>query len=120
MNTTGFPSPAQGYEEARLDLNTLAIKHPSATFYMRYRGSPLPDYGIYYDDILIIDCSLKPAAGRLVVVRTIDGFKCHPIAGLRNYNGRKVFTYADSNGMEHICQEIFGVVRAALKLYTEN
>lgn len=118
MNTTGFPSPAQGYEENNLDLNAIAIKHPSATFYMRYRGAPLPDYGIYYDDILIIDCSVAPAAGKLAIVRTMDGFKCHPIAGLRNYNGRKVFTYADSSGMEHICKELFGIVIATLKLYS--
>lgn len=118
MKTTGFPSPAQGYEENNLDLNAIAIKHPSATFYMRYRGSPLPDYGIYYDDILIIDCSVAPAAGKLAIVRTMDGFKCHPIAGLRNYNGRKVFTYADSSGMEHICKELFGIVIATLKLYS--
>ena len=27
----GFPSPAQDYVEDRLDLNRLAVRHPSAT-----------------------------------------------------------------------------------------
>lgn len=120
MNTTGFPSPAQGYEDHNLDLNTIAIKHPAATFYMRYHGSPLADYGIFYDDILIIDCSLHPAVGKLVIVRTIDGFKCHPITAKRNYKGSSVFTYTDNQGMEHICREIFGTVRAVLKLYDSS
>ena len=30
----GFPSPAQGYEDNRFDLNTLYIKHPAATVFM--------------------------------------------------------------------------------------
>lgn len=117
MNTTGFPSPAQGYEEQNLDLNAIAIKHPAATFYMRYHGSPLADYGIFYDDILIIDCSMPPAVGKLVIVRTIDGFKCHPVAARRMYKGNLIYTYADSQGIEHACREIFGTVRAVLKLY---
>ena len=30
----GFPSPAQDYVEDRLDLNRLAVRHPSATYFI--------------------------------------------------------------------------------------
>lgn len=33
---TGFPSPAQGYEQHQTDFNSYIIKHPSATVVMPY------------------------------------------------------------------------------------
>lgn len=30
----GFPSPAQDYIEAQLDLNDFCIRHPSATYFV--------------------------------------------------------------------------------------
>ena len=34
----GFPSPAEQYAEAPLDLNELLVKHPVATFFVREIG----------------------------------------------------------------------------------
>ena len=34
----GFPSPAQDYVEDRLDLNRLAVRHPSATYFIKVSG----------------------------------------------------------------------------------
>ncbi len=36
--SAGFPSPAEGYIEGRLDLNRYLIKHPTATFYVQGLG----------------------------------------------------------------------------------
>ena len=36
---TGFPSPAQGYEQNTIDLNTALIRHPSATVFMKIDSS---------------------------------------------------------------------------------
>lgn len=38
---TGFPSPAQGYEGKRFDLNSLYIKHPAATVFMTVDTRPV-------------------------------------------------------------------------------
>lgn len=65
--SAGFPSPAQNDEEERLDLNELLIKHPSATFFLRVTGSSMINAGIHHGDILIVDRSLPPAHGKIVI-----------------------------------------------------
>ena len=37
----GFPSPAEDHLEQRLDLNTLVIDNPSATFFVRVAGESM-------------------------------------------------------------------------------
>ncbi len=63
----GFPSPAQGYEDEPLDLNSLLIRHPAATFFYRVRGDSHRADGILDGSILVVDRSVKPAAGRFVI-----------------------------------------------------
>lgn len=63
----GFPSPADGEMERKLDLNELLIKHPAATFFVRVAGSSMINAGIYHNDILVVDRSLEPAHGRIVI-----------------------------------------------------
>lgn len=68
----GFPSPADDYLEAKLDLNSLLIKNPSSTFFARVRGNSMDDVGIHNGDILIIDKSLEPKQNS-VLICFIDG-----------------------------------------------
>ncbi|MCP4715561.1 MAG: translesion error-prone DNA polymerase V autoproteolytic subunit [Deltaproteobacteria bacterium] len=63
----GFPSPAEDYIDATLDLNDYLIKHPAATFFMRVEGESMVNAGIHDGDILIVDRSLEPDDGRVVV-----------------------------------------------------
>lgn len=65
--SAGFPSPADDDIEDKLDLNELLIKHPSATFFLRVSGSSMVNAGIHHNDILIVDRSLEPANGRIVI-----------------------------------------------------
>lgn len=65
--SAGFPSPADDDLEDRLDLNELLIKHPSATFFLRVSGNSMIDAGIHPNDILIVDRSLEPTNGRIVI-----------------------------------------------------
>ena len=51
----GFPSPADDYIEATLDLNELVIAHPEATFYAKVSGDSMINAAIYDGDILVID-----------------------------------------------------------------
>lgn len=70
--SAGFPSPADDYLEARLDLNKALITNESATFYARVRGDSMNLAGISDGDLLIIDKSI-PAHNRSIVVCLIDG-----------------------------------------------
>jgi DNA polymerase V len=68
----GFPSPAQDYMDASIDLNRELIKHPASTFFGRVSGDSMLDAGLEDGDILIIDKSLDPVDGDIAVCY-IDG-----------------------------------------------
>lgn len=63
----GFPSPAQGYEDEPLDLNSLLIRHPAATFFYRVRGDALLRDGIRDGSLLVVDRSITARPGMIVV-----------------------------------------------------
>jgi len=65
--SAGFPSPADDDLEDTLDLNEMLIKHPSATFFLRVSGNSMINAGIHPNDILIVDRSLEPTSGRIVI-----------------------------------------------------
>jgi DNA polymerase V len=65
--SAGFPSPAEDYIEQCLDLNELLIQNPSATFFVRVNGDSMTGAGINHDDILIVDRSLEPVSGKIVI-----------------------------------------------------
>ena len=68
----GFPSPATDHVEQRLDLSEYLVLHPEATFFLRVKGDSMTGAGIHHGDLLIVDRSLSPASGR-VVVATLNG-----------------------------------------------
>ena len=63
----GFPSPAEDHLEQRLDLNTLVIDNPSATFFVRVAGESMKGIGITDGDILVVDRSIENWENRIVV-----------------------------------------------------
>jgi len=65
--SAGFPSPADDDIEETLDLNQLLIKHPSATFFLKVSGSSMIKAGIHDGDIVIVDRSIQPSDGKIVI-----------------------------------------------------
>ncbi len=65
--SAGFPSPADDYLESKLDLNDYLIKNHSATFFLRVTGDSMINAGIHTSDILIVDRSLNPKHGSIVI-----------------------------------------------------
>lgn len=63
----GFPSPADDHLEASIDLNQQYIEHPAATFLVRVQGHSMKDAGIHSGDMLIVDRSLEPISGSIVI-----------------------------------------------------
>jgi DNA polymerase V len=55
------------FVEAKLDLNELLIRNSSNSFLIRVRGDSMINAGIITDDILLVDCSLKPDEGKIVI-----------------------------------------------------
>lgn len=56
----GFPSPAEEYIEAKLDLNKHLIAHPSSTYFVKVEGDSMVGVGIFSGDIVVVDRSLEP------------------------------------------------------------
>lgn len=63
----GFPSPAEDFVDDSLDLNELLVRNPPATFFYRACGNSMREAGIYSGDVLVVDRSVEPAQGDIVV-----------------------------------------------------
>lgn len=68
----GFPNPADDHLEQRIDLNTLLMPHPDASFLLRVAGESMIDAGIYPEDVVVIDRSLE-VQQRDIVVAEVEG-----------------------------------------------
>lgn len=68
----GFPSPASDYEARELDLVEHLIRNRAATFLMRAVGHSMRDAGIFDGDLLVVDRSVTPRSGSIVVI-AVDG-----------------------------------------------
>ena len=68
----GFPSPAEQYLEPPLDLNELLVKRPAATYFVRVQGDSMSGAGISDGDLLVVDRSLRPADGDIIIA-SVDG-----------------------------------------------
>lgn len=108
----GFPSPADDYQEATLDLNSHLIKHPAATFFVRVAGNSMINASINHNDLLIVDRSLTPSSGKIVIAIVNGEFTVKRL----KKTAKKVFLVAENPDYSDIeitedshCQ-IWGVV----------
>lgn len=63
----GFPSPATDFIDKKLDINTLLVKHPESTFFVKVSGDSMNGIGIVENDILVVDKSLSAISGDIVI-----------------------------------------------------
>ena len=106
---TGFPSPAQGYEAKSFDFNRLLIRNPAATYVMELVGSTIPDKGLIPGSLLVVDRSVKPKTGSVVILSHEGEFICRELV-----KAGKDITFKDQAHDEikphEGCMEVFGVV----------
>lgn len=81
---TGFPSPAQGYEEKRFDLNSLYIQHPSATVFMTVDTDRYKGMCIFNGDLLIIDRAKEIKPESLVVYESQGEFVIGRVSSIKS------------------------------------
>ncbi|WP_058912061.1 translesion error-prone DNA polymerase V autoproteolytic subunit [Entomohabitans teleogrylli] len=108
----GFPSPAQDYVEAELDLNEYCIRHRASTFFVRAIGNSMTDIGLYSGDLMIVDKAERPQHGDIVIAEvegefTVKRLLLEPRPALQAMNPAYPTLYPDP---EHL--QIFGVVTA--------
>src|SRR5690606_4323531 len=75
--TCGFPSPAEDFygQVDDLDLNERVIANPAATFFVEAdTGTSMVEFGIFPGDTLVVDRSLTPRHGDVVMVLWDGGY----------------------------------------------
>lgn len=108
----GFPSPAQDYVEAELDLNDYCIQRRSSTFFVRAIGDSMTDIGLQSGDLMIVDKAETPQHGDIVIAEvegefTVKRLLLTPRPALQPMNAAFPTLYPDPELLQ-----IFGVVTA--------
>ena len=118
LKHSGFPSPANDYIENPINLNELLVKRPSATFLMRFRGHVMIFSGIKNNCILVIDRSIQPGNGDIIVATINDSFLCRKLI-----TGNKKYLITDCQNNTRIDIdtiidfELLGVVTSSINTY---
>ena len=111
----GYPSAAQDYIENTLDLNEYLIKNPAASFWVRINGDSMKDAGLFNGDLILVDRSIEPQSGHIVLA-TVDGeFTCKIY---RKNRDRSYLAPANADYKPIECREgveIWGVVRNSIR-----
>lgn len=63
----GFPAPGDDEVEEALDLNDLLVDNPTTTFFVKVEGDSMEGARIFSGDILVVDRSVAPVDGSIVV-----------------------------------------------------
>ena len=118
----GFPSPAEQYIDAPLDLNELLVKNPPATYFVRAAGNSMVDAGIQEGDILVVDRSIQPEDNAIVIACVdneftvkylrMDGETVSLVPANKRY---KPIVF--SEGME---LKVFGVATAVIRQFVKR
>lgn len=66
--SAGRPVPVDNEIEKEIDLNEFLVEHPAATFFARVNGDSMSYAQICDGDILVVDTSLEPVDGKIVIV----------------------------------------------------
>ena len=66
-NATGFGAAADDFAERGVDLNEQLVKNKPATYFFRMKGDAMTGVGIFDNDVLIVDRSVKLTNGKIIV-----------------------------------------------------
>jgi DNA polymerase V len=66
-NATGFGAASDDFMERGIDLNEQLIHNKPATFFFRVNSDAMLGAGIHIGDTLIVDRSIPPRSGKVVV-----------------------------------------------------
>jgi len=115
----GFPSPADEYLDRPLDFNELLIRNPSATFAVRLEGESMTGVGLLPGDIAIVDRSISPKHGDIVLALLDNEFtvkRLHQMDGRVQLKAENA-AFPDIKIAEGQSFEIWGVITSSVRLF---
>lgn len=114
-----FPSPALDYMVSPLNITEKLIKNADATYFMIIQGDSLKEIGIYDGDTIVVDRSVHPGNGKLVVASLYGEL----YAKRMEYKGNQLWLYPENKQYRPIevtvemdCR-IWGVVTAFFRTF---
>lgn len=115
----GFPSPADDYLDAPIDLSRALIQNAPATFIMTVASDSAVDAGIFDGSLITVDRSLTPHDGDPIVV-DVNGERSVKI--FRLVGGRSCLAfgnrhYPDYDPGPDADIEIFGVITNSVRRF---
>lgn len=113
----GYPSAAQDYIENTLDLNEHLIKNPAASFWVKIKGDSMKNAGLFHGDLVLIDRSLDPQPGNIVLAIVDGEFTCK---FYQRKLGKSCLVPANPDFKPIECREgveIWGVVRNSIRSF---
>ncbi|GJD95408.1 LexA family protein [Methylobacterium iners] len=112
----GFPSPADDFIEETIDLQRLLITNRPATFLVRVVGDSMILARLFDGDLAVVDRSLTPANGDVVVV-DIDGDRSFKVWSRQGPRIRLSFAnprYPEFRLSPDALVEVWGVVSSSI------
>ncbi|GMV52293.1 MAG: helix-turn-helix domain-containing protein [Chlorobi bacterium] len=67
--SAGVPVAAEDTVEQEIDLAEMLLHNPGSTYFIRVVGDSMVNAGIADGDTLIVDCSVQPRYGQIVIAR---------------------------------------------------
>ena len=114
----GWPSPADDYVERAIDLNEFLISNTAATYLVRAKGDSMLNVGINDGAVLIVDRSIEPQHGKIVIASIDGSYACKK---LQLYPEPKLLSanikYPPIKIDKEEDLEILGVVTAAINQF---
>ncbi|SVC74194.1 uncharacterized protein METZ01_LOCUS327048, partial [marine metagenome] len=114
--SAGFPSPAEDFTELSISLDKYLIQNPAATFMAYANGKSMVQSGIHHGDILIIDRSLNPRDGDIIVALLYGEFMIKQLSIIKGtfFLVPKNSEYSPLKISDDMDFEIWGVVTYSL------
>lgn len=82
----GAPGPPEEYRERRLDIFKKIVPRPEATYIWQAAGESMTGARIHSGDFMVVDCSVVPTLGK-VVVATLNGGNTVKRLGVQDNRG---------------------------------
>lgn len=115
----GFPAPGDDLVEKSLDINDLLIDNPSSTFFVKVEGDSMEGARIFSGDVLVVDRSVLPVSG-LIVVAAVYG---EMVVKRLNVSANKASLVSEKEGYDPIPLTdndecfIWGVVVGSVRVF---
>ena len=115
----GFPAPGDDSVEKPLDLNDLLVDNPTATFFVRVSGDSMEGARIFDGDVLVVDRSLTPSDGSIVVAAVFGEMV---VKRLKKYPSRAELVSENTGYQPIVIQDmddvfIWGVVVGSARVF---